>query len=500
MHAILVLALQAASPYVPLDHWSMPYLEHLIARGVAVDPAPLSRPLRAADVVRALRAVDSAAVTAAEWRVARRIAQELEQPGAGPFGRVDGHVGIAGATHPLRDPLETRCRPTDSGCVSRNLAGRAFLAGGLAAAVWLGPLVAATHPYFDTRLKVDPDYKGKQDRIVTGRNAEAYLSTQWRHAELFFGALDRNWGFGTVPGLILSPSPYSYEHVALAIGPPGMRLEGVVAQLDDIIDSTGTANTRYFVAHRLVVRPSRTTVLSFWEGTVWGGPGRQLEPWYANILNLGLLAQYDQGTFSNNLLGLDVRARAGGVALFGSLLLDDFQIDRDAPDSEEPPSLGITLAAAGRAGPAAVTAWYTRIFNLTYRTPNPTEAVMRSSVGLARNFSDYDQLTARAGLLVGADVLLQPEVTVVRQGEGDFRRPYPPLAAFGTTPTFLAGTVERTVRLALGARVDRPRLGAALDGGVHLVSNANHVAGQRDARFVGRIELSWRFRQERALQ
>src|SRR5437762_5560070 len=49
------LAAQEASPYVPLDHWSMPYVEHLIASGALRDPTPLTRPIRQADLVRADR-------------------------------------------------------------------------------------------------------------------------------------------------------------------------------------------------------------------------------------------------------------------------------------------------------------------------------------------------------------------------------------------------------------------------------------------------------------
>ncbi len=66
MRALLLLVLcagplagQQASAYVPLDHWVMPYVEHLIASGILADPAPLTRPLREADLVRALRSVDT---------------------------------------------------------------------------------------------------------------------------------------------------------------------------------------------------------------------------------------------------------------------------------------------------------------------------------------------------------------------------------------------------------------------------------------------------------
>jgi hypothetical protein len=120
-------------------------------------------------------------------------------------------------------------------------------------------------------------------------------------------------------------------------------------------------------------------------------------------------------------------------------------------------------------------------------------------VGLARNYSDYDQVTVRASLLMAPGLLLTPEATILRQGEGDFRLPYPATADYATTPTFLAGVVERTVRLALGARGDGQRVGVRADAGVHFVDNAGHITGATDTRFVGSIALEYRFTWSRPL-
>jgi hypothetical protein len=493
---------QDASPYLPLGHWAMPYVEHLIAAGWLADPSPLTRPLRQEDVVRALRAVDRAAVPAAVWRVTRRLVSHLERRERGPWGRVDVDAGVAAATHALRDPLETRCRPDPAGCLARDPGvSRGLFHGGVAVQLGFGPLVAVTHPYFDTRLKHDPDYFGIKDRAIAGRNAEAYFATAWRFGELFFGALDREWGPRPAQSLLLSASPYGSEHLALGIGTRRVRFEGVLTQLDDLPDTGGVANRRYFVAHRLVLRPPGGLSVSLWEGTVLSGRDRALEPWYANILNLALLAQYDyhRRTPSNNQLGADVETHVGRARVFTQFLVDDFQVDDEGAGDAEPPSYGLTLGVELPLGPGAWTAWYTRVTNLAYRTHNPTEAVMRRHVGLARNFADYDQLTLRGGLLLGPGVLLAPELTLLRQGEGDFRQPYPSAAAFDSTPTFLAGTVERTFRAALAARFDGAALGVALDAGVHVVRNADHVPGARDTRFVGRVEITWKFKMESLL-
>jgi hypothetical protein len=481
-----MLAGQQPSPYVPLTHWATPYLEQLIARGAIADPTPLTRPFVQADVVRVLTAADTARLGGAERRIVRAILVALGRPSADgkPWARVDGNVAATGASHARRDALRA-AGP-----------GHATAAGGLALQALLGPVALVTHPYFDTRLKWDPDYDGKQDRFIAGRNAEAYVDARWRFGELFFGSLDRNWGPAALEGLIVSPSPYSYDQLAVTLGTRRIQLQGIVTQLDDRPDTSGAPNHRFFVAHRLLWRPSAATTLGLWEGAIAAGPARTLEPWFANILNVGLLVEYDRNVKVNSLLGVDVEFRLRGVKLFAQALLDDIQIDRQAPGDSEPPSYGVTLGAETVVHGVVLTGFYTQVANLTYRTPNPAEAVESRLVGLGRNFSDYDQLTLRAGVLTGPGILLQPEATLLRQGEGDFRRPYPPVAAYGTTPTLFAGVVERTVRLALGAAWQRGAWGVSGNGGVHFIHNVGHVNGTSDNKWVGSLTLAYRFHVE----
>lgn len=467
----------------------MPFVEHLIARGMLVDPTPLNRPFKMADLARALDAVDTLRLGNGERRVVRTLRTELRPPGGeqGPWGRVDVHAGVAAASHARRDQL----RPAGP--------GHGTFDGGMAITLQFGPVTAATHPEFDTRLRYDPDYEGKKDRSIAGRSAEAYLDGQWRYGEVFFGSLDRNWGPSPVDGLLVSPNPYSYDHLAIAVGTTGVQLQGIITQLDDLPDSTGTPNHRYFIAHRLLLRPPGRWVVALWEGNLVAGVGRELEPWYANLLTLGLLTQYDQNSRTNSLLGVDVQRRFGRTTGFASLLLDDIQVDRKLASDREPSSYGATLGAEGGLGNMGWTAYYTRVANLTYRTPNYAETVMRRGVGLGRNFSDYDQLTVRGSVVLGPGLLLAPEATLLRQGEGDFRLPYPAVAAYASTPGFLSGVVERTVRLAAGARWGSRTWSFSADGGVHLVHNAGHVAGRSDTQWVGTVGITYRIRWESPL-
>src|SRR6266699_1415079 len=362
------LAAQGPSPYLPLSHWATPYVEHLIARGVIADPSPLSRPFVQADVVRVLGAADTTRVGGAERRVVRAILAALGRPpgDAKPWARVDGDVAATAASHARRDPLRA-AGP-----------GHGTAAGGLAIQALLGPVAVVTHPYVDTRLKYDPDYDGKKNRVVAGRTAEAYLDARWRFGELFFGSVDRNWGPPALEGLIVSPSPYSYDHLALSLGTRRIQLQGIVTELDDLRDTSPALNHRFFIAHRLLWRPSSATTLGFWEGEIAAGPARTLEPWFANILNLGLLVEYDRNVKVNSLLGVDFESRLSGVKLFAQALLDDIQVDRQSPSDSEPPSYGFTFGAETVVHGVVITGFCTQVANLTYCTGNHADVVERT--------------------------------------------------------------------------------------------------------------------------
>src|SRR2546430_11400005 len=90
-----ILQGQQASAYVPLDDWTMPYVEHLIATGAIPDPAPLTRPLRRADVLRALAAADTLPLSPAATGTPRRA--RGAPAGGGDRARIPGGGGGGGA-------------------------------------------------------------------------------------------------------------------------------------------------------------------------------------------------------------------------------------------------------------------------------------------------------------------------------------------------------------------------------------------------------------------
>ena len=490
------LAAQQASPYVPLDDWTMPYLEHLIATHVIPDPAPLTRPLRRADVLRALEGADTLHLSRATTATLLRLRAALASDQAGPYFRVAGALGAGAANYARRDPLAA----IDSTGPRQSGVGHGTASGDLELELGTGHVIAVTHLQLDTRLKYDPDWFGKKDRAIAGRTAEAYLDAQWKFGDLFFGRMDRNWGPPGIPGLLLSANPYGLDHFAVSVGSAKLQFQALATQLDDR-DSNGVVVHRFMVQHRLRLVPGRWAV-ALWEGTVLAGRDRSFEAWYLNALNAGILEQWNNGGNVNSFVGLDVERR-GRVGVFGQLMLDDIQVDRAGASDQKPVSYAVTVGARGAIG-AAATAWrvyYTRVTNLTYRNEDSLQVPLYHLLGTGRNFDDYDQLTWTLGLLPRAGLLLTPEVTYLRQGEGDPRLPHPVVSAYPTTPTIFQGIVERTLRFAVaGSYAPSARVGLSFDAGVHHISNFQHTNGDTRTRLLGRVSLSYRLERVGAVQ
>src|SRR6266481_3643696 len=216
---------QTASPYVPLHHWAMPYVEYLITAGVMADPTPLTRPLKQADLIHALEAADTIRLGDAAKATVRRLLRELRPQVQGARYRVELGAGLAAASYTMRDPLEM-----GRGVPPRQAVRRGFASGSGRVLLAFGPFVGVSHPTVDTRLQYDPDWTATTDNAT--RWEEGYLSGQWRHGEVFFGILDRNWGPSGIQGVLLSDDPYSMDHLHVSIGTERLQIAAIATQLD----------------------------------------------------------------------------------------------------------------------------------------------------------------------------------------------------------------------------------------------------------------------------
>jgi hypothetical protein len=469
-----------ASPYVPLDDPRLPAFEHLVARGEVIDPAPLVRPFRRSDAVRML---DSALAEggARDTALIGELRRAWSEDTSEAHWEIEARAGAQGYTQARRDPLH----PAGPDGVQPY--------GDLRLQATFGNIVLVSRPAIERRVIRDPDWPGRRNIEIAGRHLEGYLSAQFRWVSLFYGQMDQNWGPVGVPGIGVSNYGYPRPQFGFEVGNGRFRLSAQAASLADESDSTGAVVHRYFFAHRASARVSKRLSLSLWETVVLTGVDRSFDGRYRNPVTLLLLAnQYGLGDDGNVLLGLDVHWRLGhGTTLMGQFGLDDFQYQNRSGPTRTPDRYAFTLMGTGPLlQRLAWRALYTQASSLAFRTTDPFQSFTDAGVGIGRAYADNDQVTLTVSAPVTRRWLITPELTLLRQGQGQLSDPFPQGTARGATPTLFIGTVERTWRAAIGVSGQQGRLAIQGNAGIHQVENAGHVSGVSRTRIIARVQAT----------
>jgi len=495
--AIALLAPQLlraqAAPYLPIDDISYSYVDALMARGVLRGLSISERPY----LVTSVRAaIDSAAsvpespvITSYLKALSTSIQRyELTKPGESVTARMPFR---ASATFDVFATAQSSARrelmlADTLNALEPGTTGY-FIMGG-------GHLAGAVRVALDNRLNTDPEFTGRKDRKIAGRTEDAYLSGQWKYAQVDFGRVGRSWGPIGFSGLQVGNDAYTYDHFYGRVGTDKFHVTTVLARLENYVISPGVESSRYFSVHRLgVKRGGFEGGLS--EGYLYTGVHRGLEFSLINPLNVFGLSWRNERTDGNLNFGADASWRTNRTGTYSAeVLLDDIQIDKCDSICHEPSSYGLTLTAEGIPlfGDQRLFGSYTRVSNLAYHTPNVSERYASYGVGLGRGYSDYDE--AR----IGVDIAVVPRMPVRmfvahrRQGEGDYRNPYPAVADYGTTRGILSGIVWTVNRAAMTGAFTIGR-DIQIDGeaGINQNKNRMHIVGYDLTEFEGRVRVAW---------
>jgi hypothetical protein len=476
--APIVLTAQA-SPFIPLDDPNLPLVEHLITRGDIADPSPFIRPFRRADLRRVIAAADSLGI--GDSVELTRLADYYDELPHSNRWRVSARIGGQAYTHARRDPLHPAgpdgARPY----------------GEVEIQAVIGNLALVTRPVVEPRLIVDPDWPGRKDLDVAGRQSEAYISAQFTNASLLYGQLDQNWGPVGVAGIALSNYGYGRPVLGFEVGTPSIRLRSLASNLANERDSANQVVHRYFFAHRLSARLSDRVHVGLWETVVFAGVDRNADARQLNPLSLSFLENaYGLGEETNSMLGADVHWKVSrALTLQGQFALDDLTYKDRGAATRNPDRWAFTLMGLGPLGRrVSWRAYYTQASSLAFRTfDEQFQDFTDDGVGIGRNFADNDQLAVLITLPVTRHWLVTPELTLLRQGEGSIQDPYPPSGTpeLGSTPQLFIGVVERTYRAALAINGSLRPFRVTANGGFHRIENANHVEGNTVHRFEGRL-------------
>lgn len=373
---------------------------------------------------------------------------------------------------------------TDASSFSPAMTIRVMMAG--------GPIAASIRPIIDTGLNEDIEFTGRRDRTLAGRTEDGYVTGQWKYGELFLGRAARNWGPPALYGLQLGNYAYTYDHLYGRIGTDKVHFATVITRLEDFRDAAAVATQRYFSIHRLALRHAAWEIAAT-ESYLYSGVGRRFEPSLTNPLNIFSLSWRNEAQDGNLGLGLETSFRSRRGTLAAHVFLDDLQIDRCEDICKEPSSYGLTLSAEGLplGGDQRWFASYARVSYLTYRTPTPSERYSTFKIGLGQGFSDFDEVRVGLDLALVPRTPLRLYVARRRQGEGDYRAPFPLPEEYATTPGIFGGIVSNIVRFGVTGASRWSDLELSGDIGVNRVDDDAELRGVSANGFHGRVKLAW---------
>jgi hypothetical protein len=481
-----------ASLYVPLDDIAYQFADALIARGELRGVSLLERPYTA----QQMAAGADSALAHAHSPVIRSYALALRTA----LQRYT--VNAAGATTSPDTPafllngdlFSTAETSGEHELMLADTNKSVTGGGGVRMAMVAGNIAAMIHPIIDNRLNNDPDFAGRQDRIIAGRMQDAYVTGQWTYATLFVGRMARNWGPSSLQGLQLGSAPYTYDHIYTQIGTDRIHMSALATRLDDAFEPDGVY-ARYFYTHRLSVR-WRDLEVGASEGMIAYGIGRSYDPSLLNPLNIYALSWRNEHVSGNLTLGGTMALRTAFGNYSSELLIGNRQID-SCPEltCQEPASYGFSATAEGVPlfGDQRLFASYSRLSGLAYRAKEGAMGEYASlGIGLGQEFSDYDEIK------VGADLALVPFTTIRayaayrRQGQGDYHLPFPTPDQYATTPGFLQGVVERVARLGVqGGGMIAPGVELTGDVGVNHSTNWEHLTGVTHNGLAANARFQW---------
>jgi len=325
---------------------------------------------------------------------------------------------------------------------------------------------------------------------ITSVYERSYLVFGWKPVVLYWGRDYEDWGPNGTGNLIVSKTAGSFDKLGGRIALRGLRLSFFHSYLS--VEDT----RRTLSAHRLEF-DVRDFTFGLAETAVYTGRG--IDPLYLLPFSAFYANQYNERGDDNIIWSVDAKYRAGrGLVLFGSLLIDDFQFERDGMAPDKLGFDGGARVAWGGRLPSTLEVKYRYVDIYTYTHRDSLKYYLAGRGDLsggdpplgAAEGPDTDRLDVQADCFVRPDATLTALFSLRRRGEGnDFRRFDEDLDPF---PPFPSGQVERTAVFGLRLLWEL-KGGSSIEAGVEhaVVDNRNHISGENDESTAVRASFVW---------
>lgn len=489
---------------LPSWHWACGMIDRFQTRGFITDLLEMNRPLSRGDVASSLIAMrkrmseNKIYLSPSDEKIYMRLVREFAIEIQSLSGKDGFDEYIEGGAHLRGDLVQL----PDSGTKYKGIYRTRISAS-------LGPHVTVYNGANFDQYKVDDStYVGKKWRGAAGFSEQAYLSASFSRFRVKFGRDFLRWGAGRSGTLLFSDVCRPLDQVlgSADIGP--FRFSFVASALDDWrlspawADSLGHgAARRYLSAHRIDA--------SFFNGRlqvgaselmIYGGVHRPMDFVYLNPFLIFHGAQMNQKDQVNTAGCLDLLFYpASDLKLYGSLLIDDIQVEKTGPGDLEPNEMGWILGAQVsdpfQASGLSLFAEFARVTNRTYKTPTEWETYVFRNEPIGYPLGhDFDTWDVGMSQWIGADFFGELIFSRTRKGEGSLFTPWDaPWFEYsveeGYSEPYLTGTVETIQQWQIHLRY-APSVHWGVDGLFIFrnLKNACHIPDQT------KNETEWRIR------
>lgn len=486
---------------IPLDNWSYRAIERFEALGYCT--LPEDRPFSRDEFIGIVETIRSRVAGELSPRDAYQL-DRLEREYTDPVARSDPRERYDRAWYAADSSMAIEADFDARGFAERIPFGdevEYFVASDPTVKIHLGDRVTYDVRY---RLVFGPEHGSRADDQKPSRRTKSfdgltalfdrsYLIAHWQHVDVIAGRDYVEWGPSSIAGGLITPGErYSIDQL-------GARLRFGRFRLDAFQGQLWGDPERWLVGHRLEATLGRT-VIGLNETVLYNSRG--LDMLYLLPLAWFYANQFNERDNDDNVMwALDAKTNViDGLTLYGSMLVDDFQFEREEgyPDK-------LAFDAGFRWVPArplglAIRGHYRRVDIYTYSHVDSLSTYV-SGAGEIDNGDvllggapapDADSWRLDAEVFPRANIAVAAGVFGTRIGEGRDMRTYEP--GDDKNPPFPSGVVDETIGFDFGARYEFGGDSWIAFTYAHAsATNRGNVAGNDPVTDAFRLEIRWDF-------
>lgn len=345
--------------------------------------------------------------------------------------------------------------------------------------------------------------------LFSSHYERAFVRFESQYADIFVGR--ERFAVGPSPrnNLLISGCSAPMDWLGYALHAKRFKLTFLFSRLDDLytkpLEYIGDTITqyidveRYITVKRLDYTPFDWLYLGFTETGVFGGEHFSLEVYHFNPVVLLQAYQYNWNKDVNFFFQFDVKCFFKNACMFGTLIMDDFQLEKDPND--EPHHLGYTIGVEF-ADPFNIrsTFWileYNAVTRFTYTHFIPYQRYQYRGTLIGSPYGpDHDEIFCKVVYHPALTWDVYTQASFVRKGETSINDPWPipenpriPGTYF-PDDNFLSGVVENSISLGFGGRFFLTSFitGDAMIG-LTMIDNYQHISGDEKTFVTGKIQV-----------